>query len=113
MKTLLEVTQLWGEQLEVCSQHKAAGEKRQLSMAKKRLEFLTGVKRYLETSPSLDYCTLMLSNLRQDIQVLRQRCPYDLDDKNPEVKKKVKSYEATSGIDHKKKQVKFIQFIIK
>lgn len=113
MKTLLEVTQLWGEQLDICAQHKLAGETRQLSIAKKKLSFLTGVRRYLETGPTLDYCTIMLSNLKQDIQILRQRCPHDLDDKNPEVKKMVKSYETTSGIDHKKKQIKFIQFIIK
>lgn len=113
MKTLLEVTQLWGEQLEICAQLKSDGEKRPLSAAKKKLGFLTDVKRYLETSPSLDYCHIVLSNLREDIDALRRRCPHDLDDKNPEVKKKVKSYEAASGIAQKRKQIKFIQFIIK
>lgn len=112
MKTLTDILILINEQMEHCKRLDPRKDKRALSTGKKKLEFLNAVRLYMETAPSMDYCTIMISNLENDIRVLHSRMPLYMED-NPEAKKLIKSYENTSGITRKMQQIKFIKFILK
>lgn len=107
MKTLTDILILINEQMEHCKTLDPRKDKRALSTGKKKLEFLNAVRLYMETAPSMDYCTIMISNLENDIRVLHNRMPHYA------LKSLIKSYENTSGITRKMQQIKFIKFIIK
>lgn len=120
MKTLVEIKQ---EQealrIEAGEIRLDKAQRRKYNQLVKRIKWLDGAVRYLETEPAPSYVTQSLSILRQKKAVIDQRVWDEIiisqggDPFNPETKKRIDQKKREYGMTTINNQIKFLSYIYK
>lgn len=85
--------------------------KREKSALIKKKEFLQKAFNYLETEPDAVFVKSELQKARKQLNLLQSRKPlFDLN--NPVDKLESKKWDQNNGVNDKKQQIKFLNFII-